>query len=399
MTIPALRPLEAFPVQDGTRQVIALRDPSGIVTDVLAIAPEVYFVATHFDGKADAKTVAASVSAQMKAKVSVEVVEKIAKLFGERLLLDDDAFRARDLAEREAFTRSPTRAPAHAGAAYPTDAEQLRHRLGGILACAWDQPRPEGRVTGLIAPHIDLERGEMTYARSYATLRDCGPIDRVVILGTSHGPTESLLAPTRKAFETPLGVTETDRDAVERVIESLGADAFRDEFAHRGEHSIEFQVLFLRLMHPATKIVPLLCGSLRGLVEDGADPAGNETVERAVKAVRAAIASGNGKRTVVIAGADLAHIGPRFGGPKLTREMLEETERGDRAALDAAAARDAAGWHRAVTEGGDPRNTCGLTPVYLMLRALDAGEGQLVSYKQCTATDQCVSIGGMAFIA
>src|SRR4030095_3547762 len=97
VSIPALRPLPAFAVQDGARQVIALRDPSGIMTDVLAIAPEVYFVASHFDGKSDAKAVADAVSAQMKTKVSVEVVEKIARLFGERLLLDDDAFRARDL--------------------------------------------------------------------------------------------------------------------------------------------------------------------------------------------------------------------------------------------------------------------------------------------------------------
>lgn len=398
VAIPPLRPLEAFPVQNGDREVIALRDPTGIVGDVLAIAPEIYLVATHFDGAADAAGVAAAASARLGAKVSVEVVERIAALLSERLLLDDVRFQARDREAREEFARLPTRAPAHAGAAYPTEAGELRQRLGGILACAWDQPRPDGTVVGLIAPHIDLDRGEHTYARSYGALRDSGPIDRVVVLGTCHAPTASLLSPTRKPFETPLGTVDTDLDAVERVIDELGGDACRDEFTHRGEHSIEFQALFLRLIHPEAKIVPLLCGSLRTVVEDGTDPSGNDEVERAVSAVRAAFAPKDGKRTVVIAGADLAHIGPRFGGPALTREMLDETEKMDRAALDLAAARDAAGWHRTVSLGGDPRNTCGLSPVYLLLRALDSGDGHLVAYRQCASADQCVTIGGMAFV-
>jgi AmmeMemoRadiSam system protein B len=248
----------------------------------------------------------------------------------------------------------------------------------------------------LIAPHIDLERGLVTYARAYGVLRDLGKVDRFVVLGTSHGPMTQLLAPTRKDYETPLGPARTDREAIDRVASVLGEDAFDDEFSHKNEHSIEFQTIFLKLIHPEAEIVPLLCGSLRASVDDDTDPAGNPEVERAAEAVRAAI--DDGKKTVVVAAADLAHVGPRFGGPKLSHELLSETEAGDRRALDFAAARDAAGWYRAVTEGGDPRNTCGLAPIYWLLRALDRGRGHLISYRRCEAPDQCVTIGAMAFL-
>ena len=78
--------------------------------------------------------------------------------------------------------------------------------------------------------------------------------------------------------------------------------------------------------------------------------------------------------------------------------MLSETETADRRALDFAAARDAAGWFRAVTEGGDPRNTCGLAPIYWLLRLLDEGRGHLIAYRRCEAPDQCVTIGAMPFL-
>lgn len=376
--------------------MIALRDPVGVVDGVLLVSPEAFLVASHFDGERDAPTIAADASQQLGMQVSSEIVERVAQLFSERLLLFDPAFHRAWMDRREAFARKPTREAAHAGSNYPTDPDAFRMQIGGILAEAWDMPRPRSPVRGLIAPHIDLERGRLTYARAYGVLRDAGRIDRFVVLGTSHGPTTQLLAPTRKDYETPLGVLRTDREAVDRVAQELGGDAFDDEFCHKNEHSIEFQAIFLKLVHPESELVPLLCGSLRNCVEDGGNPAESQEVERAVRAVKAAME--DGKRTVVLAAADLAHVGPRFGGPPLTRELLTETETADRAALELAAAGDAAGWYRAVTEGGDPRNTCGLSPIYFALRALEGARGHLVGYRRCEAPDQCVTIGAMAFL-
>jgi AmmeMemoRadiSam system protein B len=396
MVFAPLRPLDAFPHEQDGKRMIALRDPLGVVDGMLVVSPEAFLVASQFDGEREADAIAEEATRQLGMLVRPEIVERVAELFSERWLLFDANFHHAWMGLREEFARKPVRAAAHAGTNYPTDAGDFRLRIGGILAEAWDQPRPRANVLGLIAPHIDLERGLATYARAYGVLRDLPKIERILILGTSHGPTTQLLAPTRKDYETPLGPARTDRAAVDRLVSVLGDDAFDDEFCHKNEHSIEFQTIFLRLVQPNVEIVPVLCGSLRSTVDDANDPAGHPEVERAVEGLRAAIT--DTKKTLVIAAADLAHVGPRFGGPRLTHELLSETETADRRALDFAAARDAAGWFRAVTEGGDPRNTCGLAPIYWLLRLLDEGRGHLIAYRRCEAPDQCVTIGAMPFL-
>ena len=396
MVFAPLRPLDAFPHEQDGKRMIALRDPLGVVDGMLVVSPEAFLVASQFDGEREADAIAEEATRQLGMLVRPEIVERVAELFSERWLLFDANFHHAWMGLREEFARKPVRAAAHAGTNYPTDAGDFRLRIGGILAEAWDQPRPRANVLGLIAPHIDLERGLATYARAYGVLRDLPKIERILILGTSHGPTTQLLAPTRRDYETPLGPARTDRAAVDRLVSVLGDDAFDDEFCHKNEHSIE-SPNDLPAPRPAERrdrAGPLWEPPEHGrrCQRSGGAPGGRA----GGRGLRAAIT--DTKKTLVIAAADLAHVGPRFGGPRLTHELLSETETADRRALDFAAARDAAGWFRAVTEGGDPRNTCGLAPIYWLLRLLDEGRGHLIAYRRCEAPDQCVTIGAMPFL-
>ncbi|NVL68025.1 MEMO1 family protein, partial [Escherichia coli] len=96
-------------------------------------------------------------------------------------------------------------------------------------------------------------------------------------------------------------------------------------FNHKREHSLEFQAVFLRhlLGNRPARIIPILAG-LGEQQSNGASPKHSRAVERFLGAVRKVV---DAKRAVVIAGADLAHVGPRFGDPKPFDE-------GERAALD-----------------------------------------------------------------
>ncbi|MBI3819744.1 MAG: AmmeMemoRadiSam system protein B [Planctomycetes bacterium] len=396
MTIPPLRPLDAFPYEEENgRKLIGLRDPLGVVDGVLGVSPEAFFIASQFDGEHDAAQLCDRLSQQFGARVTPELVERVRVIFSERALLQDEKFSKIYVNAREEFARSASRAAAHAGGNYPDEPEAFRLRLSNILDEAEGAQPAVREVTGLIAPHIDLERGHLTYSHAYAALKNIGHVDRFIILGTSHGPTSGLLAPTRKDYETPIGAARTDREAIDRVAVALGDDAYDDEYAHKNEHSIEFQAIFIKLLFPDAQIVPLLCGSLRSFCSDDEDPAGNPQVEAAVAAIRAAIDPA--RRTVIIAGADLAHVGPRFGGPPISPELLNSTETGDLASLEIAASGDAHRWYRSVANGGDPRNTCGLSPIYFMLRALDGAHGRLLRYRRCESADQCVTIGAMVF--
>jgi AmmeMemoRadiSam system protein B len=225
------------------------------------------------------------------------------------------------------------------------------------------------------------------------------PVDRWIVLGTVHTSITRPFALTRKAFETPLGPAEVDEECLEALLTRVGNRYFDDEFAHRGEHSIEFQGVFLRHATPAhrpVRIVPILCGSFHRFVEDRRPPQDGDEVEEFLAAVRETLRALGG-RTVVLASADLAHIGPQFGESRpVTPGRLREVEEADRQMLASVETGDAEGFFRAVAKDGDRRHICGLPPIYGMLRILAGQRGRLLRYSQWPDPNGTVTFAALA---
>jgi hypothetical protein len=172
--------------------------------------------------------------------------------------------------------------------------------------------------------------------------------------------------------------------------------------AHRGEHSIEFQAVFLRHRLPAgnpVRIVPILCGSLHRFVEDRRSPSQEAEIEAFVAALRDAVADLGG-RTAVVASADLAHVGPRFGDPRpITPGQLREIADADREMLAAVEAGDAEAFFRSVARDGDRRRICGLPPIYLALRVLSGAWGRVLRYSQWPEPQGTVTFAAVGLYA
>ena len=84
---------------------------------------------------------------------------------------------------------------------------------------------------------------------------------------------------------------------------------------------------------------------------------------------------------MILASADLAHVGPRFGDSRpMTPGQLREVADADREMLAAVEAGDAEALFRAVARDGDRRRICGLPPIYAMLRILAGTQGRLLRY-------------------
>ncbi len=134
----------------------------------------------------------------------------------------------------------------------------------------------------------------------------------------------NLYALTKKDFDTPLGLVETDRPFVARVASRMSAtpagkelNLYADELAHRQEHSIEFQAVFLQYLLGGKrpfKIVPILVGSFHEFLEQNVSPSASPEVSALVEAVRTTAAE-HGGRVCYVSSGDLAHIGQRFGDP------------------------------------------------------------------------------------
>jgi AmmeMemoRadiSam system protein B len=191
-----------------------------------------------------------------------------------------------------------------------------------------------------------------------------------------------------------------DREFSESLGRRYGDDLLASELAHRAEHSIEFQTVLLRYLFQGRRefaVVPILASFLHESVVSGKDPEADPRVPRFFDALRGAIAASK-RRVCLIAGADLAHMGPRFGDARPMQEPeLARLEREDRAMLEPVAAADARAFYESVARDGDRRRICGLSPIYALLRCLPAGGGRLLRYAQWPDPQGTVTFASLAF--
>jgi len=394
---PRIRPLMAFPLDGPQGRAVCLRDPQGFSDEVLVVKPVTYFLLSLMDGNRDVGDLQADFLRRTGILLPRDQIREVTRRLGRALFLDDETFRRRRREVEEAFAAASARSAVHAGTAYPADPGELVRFLDGFLEGV------EGVAAvdpcGLIAPHIDIRQAGRCYAAAYASLRGSAA-RRFVILGTAHAPLGGhRFAACTKDFDTPLGPVPADGPALASLVEEVGDWILGGELSHRTEHSVEFQVLFLRHLFAdrEIRILPLLCGSLADL---GAGPAG-----AAADPEEAALVGWLGEwvrreGAVVIAGADLSHVGPKFGQSRpVERAHLAVLETHDRELLTLVESGDADGFLARIQTEEDAYNVCGVPNIYTLLRVLEGVRGRTVDYGVFLeeATASAVSYSSLVF--
>ena len=293
--------------------LIGLRDPAKIHEGVMLLSPLAYRLTQLMDGLLERPQIVEQARAHWGIALSVEQLGQLLDSLEEHYALDN----ARSRGYLEALSVRPA---AHAGGGYPAQPDKLHHFLDQLLQTG---PTPElAPARAYLIPHIDLSRGKESYAAAWNHLRpNLKDFDLFVVLGISHAYSQNPFILTRKDFETPLGRVETDATLVTQLASNLNFDPFLDEFNHLGEHSIEFQLVFLQHLcqHPF-KVLPILCGSFQECLEQPLEPESRPEVRHFFSSLERLLAGRS--KTCWIASVDLAHVGQRFGGPALTTEAL-----------------------------------------------------------------------------
>lgn len=402
--------------------MLLLRDPLSL-SGQIAVLPRALGPALALcDGVHTPRGIQTALVLQHRLQVSLGVVEQIIAELDELCLLDNERAAAARAQALAAYRDAPYRPPALAGGSYPADPVALAALLDGYLADVRSRHdetvRPQMRqgpgLAGLVSPHIDFPRGGPVYAavweRAAAAVRAA---DLAIIFGTDHYGGHGRLTLTRQHYATPYGVLPTAVDVVDAVAEAIGAagsggatgaeTAFEEELHHRSEHAIEFAAVWLHHMRggaagaAACEIVPVLCGSFGHYVAGAADPGGDARIAALVATLKKATA---GRRVVVVAAADLAHIGPAFGGAEVDAAGQEALRAVDAEVLAQINQGDADGFFHALQRVEDRNNVCGLPPIYLALRLLGPVAGETVAYDQCPADEHgtsWVSVAGVVW--
>lgn len=415
---PRLRFLEPIPIETEGQSLVILRDPYRFIDEPLTVSAPVYVLLTLMDGTRNHTEIQKQFRAKFGGKISAVDLEKLVEELDEHGLLETPRFEElrRDILKE--FAVSPVRHAAHAGSAYDKNPDALRAQLDSFYKNLEPLSKEisNASIQGLVAPHIDPRVGGPCAARAFASLRNmAAPPELFVILGTAHQPSNSLYILTEKSFETPLGLVEVDRSVARALQEASPLNLRRDEYLHKHEHSVEFQLIFLQHLYQSLakqngggdsgeshrfQILPILVGSFYEFIQTNTVPMSFEPVRTFTEALSDALKK-SGKRVCIIAGADLSHMGRKFGDEEeLSDNFIEKTRTKDHEMLDRAASGRSEAFFRFLQEDDDKQKVCGLPPIYTMLSLLgDNCKGSLLGYDLSVEeqTQSFVSFASMAF--
>ena len=407
MDYPKLRDVNIFPVQRSGKTLICLQDPLNIGERALFLPPVLYFIVSLFDGRHSVLDIQTEYMRRFGEILYTDKINEIVGQLEETHFLEGDRFQEALRHKEEDFRRASEREAAFSGKSYEKEPQELMAQLQGYFTDpegpgASEEKVASNGVRGVVAPHIDFHRGGFCYAFAHREMWErCSP-GCFVILGTAHTPLKYPFCLTRKNFLTPLGPVEADTEMIDAIQSRCSYDLFNDEGAHRSEHSVEFQCVFLRFMNPGPeplRIVPILCGSFQEAIDKGVSPMALEPVREFIEALRNSVADPE-EKVCVIASADMAHMGLQFGDRDGMSEYgLRILAEEDRDLLRHAEKMEGEAFFSSIARERDRRRICGLPAVYTLLHVIGAKEGRLLKYGQAFTreTQSVVSFASLAF--
>jgi AmmeMemoRadiSam system protein B len=398
---PKLRALDIRPIVHEGRPCFLLRDPMQLSDSMLTISQLLGPLLLLCDGTHDRDAIREKCAAYYGLPLDRNTVNVVLNTLDDALMFENERFFAARAAAVEAYRSAPFRVPFLAGQSYPADPDELRELLTEYLDEADDVETHTGALRGMLSPHIDYERGGHVYAAVWKRAAQAArAADLAVLFGTDHYGDRGRLTLTCQNYATPWGVLPTPTSMVDEIVAALGSQVLEHELRHCGEHSIELVATWLHFIRGGepVELLPILVGSFGDFTRRGnGTPDQDEEMNALLDVLKRTT---QGKRVLVVASGDMAHVGPAFDGQPLDQAGKRAIRASDDALLGCMESGDAQGFFKAIQRIGDENNICGLPPLYLALRLLGATTGERVAYDQCPADDHdtsIVSVGGAVF--
>jgi MEMO1 family protein len=395
---PRLRLIDAQPIEYEGERYLLLRDPL-VLSDKNLLVPQPYVPALGLcDGSRSVQTLRAALAMRYGLFLTTQRLEDFISALDDALLLENERSQQARLAAQSEFRQAPFRPAASAGQSYPEDPHKLAETLQAYLDAhngSSSHPamsRNHSTVHGLVSPHIDYERGGPVYAQVWGHAAETvQQADLAIVFGTDHFSEGYPISLTRQNYATPYGVLPTAVEIVDRLAAIIGQElAFAGELHHRREHSIELAAVWMHHIRGGRpiEIVPILTGSLDTMLrpQNGSQSFNLEAVLDELRSTM------HGRRVIVVAAGDLAHVGPAFGGQPTGPDRLIELKASDDELISTICQGDAEGFYSAIRRVNDENNVCGVSPIYLTLRLLGPLHGQNLGYAVCPADQNHTSV-------
>jgi len=399
---PKLRAIHMQPAVHQGQQGILLADPLGLSERRLFVPTPLAPLLPLIDGSRDLGTLRTGFELRTGIPISPRVLENLISELDASGLLDNAQFAEAVKAATDEYRQAKSRPPIMAGRSCPGDSQELAALLQGHLAGVAEVPPWAAAIKGVISPHIDFPRGGPVYGSVWATAAPAlKEAELIVILGTDHNGGEGEITLTSQSYETPWGLVPTDQEVVDKIAALAGEDSvFGGELRHRAEHSVEAALIWAHYLtrEKPCRVVPILCGSFESFIQKNMSPSTSGAISATIEVLRD---TAGRRRTIIVAAADLAHVGPAFGDLlPLDLAARARLEGQDRRLIDILGVADPGAFFEEMRGDGDQRRICGIPPVFIALSVLSGLAGSPAGYAQCPASEDgtsIVSICGMVY--
>lgn len=387
-TYPALRNVQYSPMKQGEEQYIVLWDPAGLSAEKLIVPLNFFYLFQFLDGEHSLEQIGVEYLKKYGEFLMPDKLDKLIADLDHKLFLEGDRYEKAKVEALNAYREAPTRKPQFAGKSYEDDPDQLRRQIAGFFT-AKEGPSAEpsanrGKVMkGLVVPNYAVKDAGPLYAWAYKELREAESPDVYVLFGIAHAGLAGPVAVTDKDFETPLGVVPVNRPIMDAIQSNGGNEWFAEELAHQREHSIEFQLPFLQETVGVRKpisMVPIVSAFSPGSFLNPERKDFADRIERFISLLKDAIAA-SGQRVCLIASANLAHVGLRYGDNAAPTDFsFHRCMQTDLEMLKQVENVDAEGFVRFLVTEQDRRHVLGFSAIYLLLRLIEAEAGEVLRY-------------------
>lgn len=387
--------IEAVPAKtdDGTL-LYGLKDIVDQREKFLWLPQDMFYLLQFFDGRHSRADIKAEYMRKFGDFLFDENYVRLLQRLDEYYFLDNDRSRKRMQNLTIAYRQLPHRAPISAGNSYPAEPDALADKLDTLVDLATTQRNGAAvnldgsAIKAVVVPHIDIRLGGTTYAHAYRLLAQSTPADLYVILGIGHQGIPNLFSLTSQDFETPLGMVRTDKSLVEEISARSDFDFLKNELAHRDEHSIEFQTIFLKhFIQSDFKILPVLC-SFSHSIFSRPKSAALEKFKAFIRVLKSTLSRYPGTVTI-IASVDFSHVGTKYGDLRPpSPSFLAQVERSDRDVIDALVQFDQQQFQQKFLANDNQYRICGYSALTTMLELVSPSHSYFLDYNSAVMDEQ-----------
>jgi len=386
LLMPALRQFQALPMKKDNQPLIALRDPYMLAKETIVVPSNVYRVIQLIDGNTTSQEIV-----QTTKVPADQFIELLEKLDGVGLLWGPTSKKLEDEAVEQLRSEGtfPVRSSGSLGETPEACREKIKQWFDETEDPEFDEP-----VKAIVAPHLDYDRGWQNYAAAYYAWMNTKKPDRVIILGTNHFGNGDGVVLSTIGFSTPLGTCPVDPTIVSKLEERFGTNITIDLIDHFAEHSIELQIPWLQYHFGDVPIVAaLIPNPLSEMLEDD----GKRTTIDEFVAELQVILEDVGGTTLMVASADLSHVGQQFGEPRPVDEQRQfDVERHDREMMTKYISNDVDEFIAAMKWNNNATQWCSIGNMSAVLKLVSPDEIELIDYRQACDDKGAVLVSSCA---